>query len=99
MSDTTDMTPPHEESRKLTLAKIEVLLHRLTCSCSNIRLGHFQEPPPGHIAHIGDQLEDINEVLQLQPNYGIKKPDYKEEIDLPTISEDIVFTKSSLYKF
>lgn len=78
MSDTTDMTPPHEESRKLTLAKIEVLLHRLTCSCSNIRLGHFQEPPPGHIAHIVDQLEDINEVLQLQPNYGIKKPDYKE---------------------
>ena len=30
---------------------------------------------------------------------GEKKPDYKEEIDLPTISEDIVFTKSSLYKF
>jgi hypothetical protein len=75
MSDTTDMNqPPHEESRKLTLASIEVMIHRLNCACSNIRLGHYQEPPIGHLAYMVDQLKDIEEVLCLQPNFGIQPP-------------------------
>lgn len=74
MSDTTDMNPPREESRQLTLSSIETMLHRLNCTCSNIRLGHYQEPPIGHLAYMVDQLKDIEEVLCLQPNFGIAPP-------------------------
>jgi len=60
------MTPPSEESRKLTLASIEEMIHRLNCACDMIRLGHYEEPPGGHLAYMVDQLKDIEEVLLLQ---------------------------------
>ena len=59
-------TPPSEESRKLTLASIEEMIHRLNCACDMIRLGHYEEPPIGHLAYMVDQMKDTEEVLLLQ---------------------------------
>lgn len=79
--DTT--TPPSEESRKLTLASIETMLHRLNCTCDSIRLGHYEEPPVGHLAYMVDQLKDIEEVMRLTPNHtplrAKTREDYRAE--------------------
>ena len=67
MPNTADTAnPPSEESRKLTLASIEEMIHRLNCACDLIRLGHYEEPPIGHIAYMVDQMKDTEEVLLLQ---------------------------------
>jgi hypothetical protein len=79
MSTTADTNnPPPEESRQLTLSSIETMLHRLNCACDMIRLGHYEEPPVGHVAYMVDQLKDTEEVLLLSP---IHKPikDYRAE--------------------
>jgi hypothetical protein len=67
-------TPLSEESRKLTLASIETMLHRLNCTCDSIRLGHYAEPPIGHLAYMVDQLKDIEEVMRLTPNPFLVRP-------------------------
>ena len=79
MSTTADTNnPPCEESRQLTLSSIETMLHRLNCACDMIRLGHYEQPPVGHVAYMVDQLKDTEEVLLLSP---IHKPikDYRAD--------------------
>jgi hypothetical protein len=78
MSTTADTNnPPPEESRQLTLSSIETMLHRLNCACDMIRLGHYDEPPVGHIAYLVDQLKDTEEVLLLQPIHKPVQKDYR----------------------